>query len=310
MKEPILVIMAAGLGSRYGGLKQIDPIGSHGELIIDYSVYDGIKAGFKRVVFVINRDNESIFKERIGNRISNYIKVDYAYQDVTDVPDSMSVPVGRTKPWGTAHAIYAVRHLIDSAFVVINADDYYGKEAFIKIYQFLIESSFDETQCAMVGYQVFNTVTEHGSVSRGICTIDQNKHLVSVIERVHIEKKGDTVQYMENGEWTTLENSHIASMNMWGFKQSFIHEVEYLMPRLMDSAIKENPLKAEYFVTMVVTEMIKKKQITMNVFETSEKWYGVTYKEDKEVIITAMKNLQERGEYPKKLWEEQNVNFI
>jgi len=304
MKEPILVIMAAGLGSRYGGLKQLDPIGANDELLIDYSVYDAIKAGFKRVVFVIHRDNENLFRERIGNRISSFIHIEYAYQDIQDIPTPWEVPEGRTKPWGTAHAIYAARNHIDSSFVVINADDYYGKDAFIKIYQFLIESSSDETQCAMVGYQVIHTVTEHGSVSRGVCDVDENKNLVNVIEKVHIEKFNNSVKYYENGTWFDLENSQIVSMNFWGFKQGFLKEVERLMPQFLENAMQVNPLKAEYFVTYVVTEMIKKQIMTMKVFESTDMWYGVTYIEDKENLIQAMRRLQEQDEYPIRLWEE------
>lgn len=304
MKEPILVIMAAGLGSRYGGLKQVDPIGSQGELIIDFSVFDSIRAGFKRVIFVINRDNENVFKERIGNRISRFIQVEYAYQDIYDLPDPWEVPAGRTKPWGTAHAIYAARKLIDSSFVVINADDYYGKDAFIKIYQFLIESSFDETQCAMVGYQVKNTVTEHGSVSRGVCEVDSAMNLCNVVEKVHIEKKNDKVVYYENGAWFDLKSDQIVSMNFWGFKLSFIKEIERLLPEFLAIAMKENPLKSEFFVTYVVTEMIRSQKATLKVFESVDQWYGVTYKEDKEALVTAMQVLKENGAYPMRLWEE------
>lgn len=304
MKEPILVIMAAGLGSRYGGLKQVDPIGSNGELIIDFSVFDSIRAGFKRVIFVINRDNEGIFRERIGNRISRFIQVDYAYQDIHDLPAPWEVPEGRVKPWGTAHAIYAARKLIDSSFVVINADDYYGKDAFIKIYQFLIESSLDETQCAMVGYQVINTVTEHGSVSRGVCEVDSNMNLCNVIEKVHIEKQASEVRYYESGSWFDLRSDQIVSMNFWGFKQSFLKELDRLLPEFLTVAMKENPLKAEFFVTYVVTEMIRTNSATVRVFESTDQWYGVTYKEDREALVEAMQVLKEQGEYPMRLWEE------
>lgn len=303
MKEPVLVIMAAGIGSRYGGLKQTDPIGQNGELIIDYSVYDAKRAGFKKVIFIINHDIESIFVERIGRRISAYMEVEYAFQELIDIPEGTSIDPLRKKPLGTAHAIYTARKQIQGPFAVINADDFYGRKAFTSIYQFLIESSSSETEYAMVSYQLKNTVTEHGFVSRGVCEVDEDQYLVEIVERVHIERREAGIYYYED-EWNLLSEDQPVSMNMWGLKPSFVKEVEMLLPDFLIEVQMTDSLKKEFYLPYVVDEMIKKKKASVKVLDTDERWYGVTYQKDKEVIVQAMKELRENGIYPQKLWEE------
>ncbi|MBI9013246.1 MAG: nucleotidyltransferase [Clostridiales bacterium] len=302
MKEPILVVMAAGIGSRYGGLKQTDPVGLHGELIIDYSVHDAIKAGFTKVIFIINRKIENEFKEVIGTRLKEFIDVEYAYQELTDLPREILIPENREKPWGTAHAIYSTRHLINAPFAVINADDYYGIDAFQKMYNFLSSNTLKEYDYSMVGYRLKNTVTEHGYVSRGVCNVDENNMLVDIIERVHIEQKNDEIIYLENEHWYKLEESTIVSMNMWGFTGTILHEIDKLLPTYLKTAVRENPLKCEFFLPYVVDQVIKNNIGTVKVLHTNEKWYGVTYSEDKKKVMDAISSMIDSGKYPSKLW--------
>ena len=285
MKKPVLVVMAAGMGSRYGGLKQIDPVGNHGQLIIDYSIYDAKRAGFDTVVFVIKHEIEQTFHEAIGDRLSKFINVKYAYQQLDDLPAGYTVPDGRVKPWGTCHAVLAARNIVDGPFAVVNADDYYGPEGFREIYQYL-ESHPDSDNCyefAMVGYLLGNTVTEHGHVARGICEEDENNYLLKVTEHTHIEKMGADARYTEDDgkTWTEVPGSTIVSMNLWGFTNSFLKEAEARFPKFLDNAVKTNPLKAEYFLPSVVTELLEEGKARVKVLRSADKWYGVTYKEDK-----------------------------
>ncbi len=303
MKKPILVVMAAGIGSRYGGLKQTDPVGKHGELIIDYSVYDASRAGFEKVIFIINRRIEKDFKEIIGDRLGRHIEVEYAFQELTDIPDTIHIPNDRVKPLGTAHAVYAARHLIDAPFAVINADDYYGKEAFAQIYDYLSQSSLGEYDYTMVGYYLKNTVTEHGYVSRGVCRVDDQSNLVEVVERVHIEKHDNHIAYLEEEVFTKLPEETIVSMNMWGFGQSFVKEIEDTLEGFLIENLKSNPLKCEFFLPYVVDRMIQDKRCQVNVLTTEEKWYGVTYSQDKEIVVDAIGSMIKAGKYPEKLWE-------
>ena len=307
MNKPVLVVMAAGMGSRYGGLKQVDPVGSHGQLIIDYSIYDARRAGFETVVFVIKHEIEDTFKAAIGDRLSKVIDVRYAYQDLSDLPEGYSVPEGRIKPWGTAHAILAARRVIDGPFAVVNADDYYGPEGFREIYQYL-ESHPDRPGCyefAMVGYQLGNTVTEHGHVARGICEEDGDHFLTRVTERTHIEKDGADARFTEDdgATWTHLPGSTIVSMNLWGFTRSFLEEAQARFPAFLDRALAENPLKAEYFLPSVVTQLLEEGKARVKVLRSSDKWYGVTYKEDKPVVVAAIAEKTAAGLYPDRLWE-------
>ena len=308
MKKPVLVVMAAGMGSRYGGLKQIDPVGNHGQLIIDYSIYDAKRAGFDTVVFVIKHEIEETFREAIGDRLSKIINVKYAYQQLDDLPEGYEVPDGRVKPWGTCHAVLAARKIVDGPFAVVNADDYYGPEGFREIYQYL-ESHPDSDGCyefAMVGYLLGNTVTEYGHVARGICEEDENNYLLKVTERTHIEKMGADARFTEDDgkTWTEVPGSTIVSMNLWGFTESFLKEAEARFPKFLDDALKTNPLKAEYFLPSVVTQLLEEGKARVKVLRSADKWYGVTYKEDKPCVVAAIAEKTASGLYPDKLWED------
>ena len=307
MKKPVLVVMAAGMGSRYGGLKQVDPVGNHNQLIIDYSIYDARRAGFETVVFVIKHEIEDTFKAAIGDRLSKVINVKYAYQQLDDLPEGYSVPEERVKPWGTAHAILAARKVVDGPFAVVNADDYYGPEGFKKIYDYL-ESHPDQPGCyefAMVGYLLGNTVTENGHVARGICEEDSENYLTRVTERTRIEKDGADARFTEDdgSTWTHLSGNTIVSMNLWGFTESFLKEAEARFPAFLDKALAENPLKGEYFLPSVVTQLLGEKKARVKVLRSTDKWYGVTYREDKPVVVNAIAEMTANGLYPDKLWE-------
>ncbi|MBR5293045.1 MAG: nucleotidyltransferase [Clostridia bacterium] len=308
MNKPVLVVMAAGMGSRYGGLKQIDPVGAHGQLIIDYSIYDARRAGFETVVFIIKHEIEDAFKEAIGDRLSKVIDVRYAYQELTDLPEGYTVPEGRAKPWGTAHAALAARNIIEGPFAIINADDYYGPQAFKTIYDYLSEHP-DTPDCyeyAMVGYLLGNTVTEHGHVARGVCVEDENNYLVTVTERTRIEKDGEDARFTEDdgATWTALPGNTIVSMNMWGLTKSFMDEAWAGLPAFLDKAIAENPLKGEYFLPSVISSLIQSGKARSKVLKSQDKWYGVTYQADKPVVVAAIAEKTAAGVYPENLWEE------
>ena len=306
MSKPVLVVMAAGMGSRYGGLKQIDPVGNHGQLIIDYSIYDAIRAGFETVVFVIKHDHEEQFKAAIGDRMSKVIEVKYAFQELTDLPEGYVVPEGRMKPFGTAHAILAARKVVDGPFAVVNADDYYGPQAFKTIYDYLSQHP-DQPDCyefAMVGYRLDNTVTEHGHVARGVCLEDENNYLVSVTERTHIEKDGADARYTEDdgATWTALPGDAVVSMNLWGLTRSFIDEAWARFPAFLDETLKENPLKGEYFLPSVISALIEEGKARVKVLRSADKWHGVTYQADKPAVVAAIAEKTASGLYPEDLW--------
>ena len=308
MNKPVLVVMAAGMGSRYGGLKQIDPVGGHGQLIIDYSIYDARRAGFDTVVFVIKHEIEDNFKSAIGDRLSKVINVKYAYQELTDLPAGYAVPEGRVKPWGTCHAILAARKVVEGPFAVVNADDYYGPQAFREIYQYLERhgDSPDRYEFAMVGYRLGNTVTEHGHVARGICEEDADHYLLRVTERTHIEKDGENARFTldEGKSWQPLSGEDIVSMNLWGFHRSFLTEAQARFPAFLRSALAENPLKGEYFLPGVVTQLLDEGKARVKVLRSADRWYGVTYKEDKPGVVAAIADMTRRGLYPEDLWAQ------
>lgn len=306
MKKPVLVIMAAGMGSRYGGLKQMDPMDQDGHLIIDFSIYDAIKAGFRDVIFIIKKENEAMFKEAIGNRISKHIHVEYVYQELSNLPDGFEIPKNREKPWGTGHAILSCKEKIDGAFAVINADDYYGQDAYKIMYDFLLNHGQESNQYCMVGYALENTVTEHGSVARGVCVVSDSNKLQTIQERTQIEKKEQGLAYTEDGgvTWVSLPDNSIVSMNMWGFSKQFLDELEDTFPRFLAKHLPINPLKCEYFLPTVVDKLIKNHKVEVEVLLSSAKWYGVTYKEDKQFVVDAIQNLKDMGVYPKQLWED------
>jgi NDP-sugar pyrophosphorylase family protein len=304
-KKPVLVIMAAGMGSRYGGLKQIDPVDEQGHIIMDFSIYDAKKAGFEKVVFVIKRENEADFKEAVIDRIKGHIEVSYVFQDIDSLPEGYILPEGRNKPWGTAHAVLAVKAVVDGPFAVINADDYYGYQAFEKIYNYLTTHADDDKyRYTMVGYELQNTVTEHGYVSRGICEVNASGELIAVTERTHIEKRGEVIAFTEDEgtNWVELPKKSLVSMNMWGFTNSILDEIEKGMSVFLEDGLKANPLKCEYYLPAVVTKLLKEDRATVTVLTSSDKWYGVTYKEDKPMVVAAIKQLKDTGLYPKNLW--------
>ena len=304
MKEPSLVIMAAGMGSRYGGLKQIDPVDSEGNKIIDFSIYDAIRAGFKKVIFVIKKENEKDFRTCIGDVIKDHIEVEYVFQDINDIPDGFPVPDGRTKPWGTAHAVLSCRNVVDGPFAVINADDFYGREAYEKIYDFLTKTDDRELKFAMVGFELQNTLTENGSVSRGICEKDNEGFLTDIAERTQIIRTESGAAYTEdNGKtYKDLKPDTLVSMNFWGFTKEFMHELEKAFNKFMETGLREDPMKAECYLPFVVDDLLKEGRATVRVLSSKDRWFGVTYKEDKPFVIDSLKRLKEKGEYPDRLW--------
>lgn len=308
MKKPVLVIMAAGMGSRYGGLKQIDPIDDEGHIIIDFSIYDAIEAGFEKIIFIIKKANEADFKAVIGERMKDHVQIEYVYQELTNLPDGYSVPEGRVKPYGTGHAILSCIDVIDGPFAVINADDYYGKNAYKMIYDYLANHEDDDKyRYAMVGYVLENTLTDNGHVARGVCVTDENHFLTDIKERTHIEKRPDgTSAYTEDdgATWTTIPEGSTVSMNLWGFSASMLKELKERFPKFLDENMSVNPLKCEFFLPSVVNELLDEGKATVEVLRSEDRWYGVTYKEDKEFVVNAIKGLKDSGLYPQHLWEE------
>lgn len=305
MKKPILVIMAAGMGSRYGGLKQIDPVDEYGNIIMDYSIFDAKAAGFEEVVFVIKKENYEDFKEAIGDRISKNIKVHYAFQELTDLPAGYSLPAGRIKPFGTGHAVLAARKVVAGPFAVINADDFYGSEAFKLLYNFLTTNEdTSKYQYCMVGYQLKNTVTETGYVSRGVCSVNEKGELTDITERTRIEKREDEIAYTldEGKTYTTLSPDTMVSMNFWGFSESMMAELEKRFPPFLEEGFQTNPLKCEYYLPQVASELLKEGKAKITVLSCVDKWYGVTYQEDKEMVVEAIKEMKTRGIYKESLW--------
>ena len=302
MSTPTLVVMAAGMGSRYGGLKQLDAVGPHGQVILDYSVYDAYRAGFERVVFVIKPEIEAAFRERVGERIARKMDARYVFQTIEDLPAGYSAPEGRVKPWGTCHAVLAARGEVDGPFAVINADDRYGPEGFRGIYEHFKRASAGEY--CMAGYLLGNTLTENGSVARGVCETDSEGRLVSVTERTRIEKTASGARYTEDGgaSWTDIALDSTVSMNLWGFTRDFMDEAWTRFPAFLDRTLRENPLKGEYFLPGVVTQLLEEGRASVRVLRTRDRWYGVTYKEDRASVTAAFGRLTEEGVYPEELW--------
>lgn len=307
MIKPVLVIMAAGMGSRYGGLKQIDPVDEQGHIIMDFSIYDAYRAGFEKVIFIIKRENEKDFREAVGDRIARVMEVEYVFQELGRLPEGFRVPEGRVKPWGTAHAVLCCYDRIAGPFAVINADDYYGKEAFQKIYDYLDSHEDDEKyRYAMVGYHLENTVTDSGYVSRGVCSTSSTGELTGICERTRIEKRDGGVAYSEDGgqTWTPVPGNTLVSMNMWGFTRSILEEIREGFPVFLEKGRKENPMKCEYYLPEVVSRLLEEEKATVAVLESADKWYGVTYREDKPAVMAAVRDMKERGLYPEYLWKQ------
>ena len=307
MKKPVLVIMAAGMGSRYGGLKQIDPVDEQGHIIMDFSIFDAKRAGFEKVVFIIKKENEADFKEAVGNRMAEQMEVAYVYQDLHNIPEGFEVPEGRVKPWGTAHAVLSAIDEIDGPFAVINADDYYGRDAFQVIYDYLATHEDDDKyRYTMVGYKLENTVTDNGHVARGVCDTNEAGELVRITERTRIEKRNGGIAYSEDdgASWTELPGDTLVSMNMWGFTRSILDEIKTGFPAFLEKGLVSNPMKCEYFLPAVVSTLLEEGRATVAVLASADKWYGVTYKEDKPVVVQAIKKMKAEGRYPEKLWGE------
>lgn len=304
MKETTLVILAAGIGSRFGGgIKQLAPVGPSGEIIMDYSIYDALKAGFNKIVFIIRKDIEEDFRRIIGDRISEIADVSYAFQDLSALPDGFSVPDGRTKPWGTGQALLCCKGVIDTPFAVINADDYYGKEAFVKVHDYLVEEhpASDRMEFCMAGFHLGNTLSENGGVTRGVCSVDDAQHLTKVTETKNIVKtpEGAAVQG-EDGSLTPLEASCPVSMNMWGFSTEIFDVLEKGFAEFLGNLA--DPMKGEYLIPTVVDQLIRSGRANVTVLESKDKWFGVTYKEDKPLVVESFKALIDAGVYKERLF--------
>lgn len=297
MANPVLVVMAAGMGSRYGGLKQIDPVGPNGQIIMNYSIYDAWKAGFRRVVFIIKEELLEAFRERIGIAAEKLMQVDYVFQSPDKLPAGCTMPEGRTKPLGTGHAVYCIRGVVDEPFAVINADDFYGAEAFQCMYDYLKDAADDEKyRYCMVGYRVENTLTENGTVSRGICKADADGYLTDIVERTAISRNSSgVISDPEEGE---IPEGTLVSMNMWGFTPSFLRELDAGLTAFMHNDLPNNPMKGEYYLPFAVDHLIQTGQATAKVLQTGAQWYGVTYQEDKPVVVEALRRMTEAGLYP------------
>lgn len=301
MHEPTLVIMAAGIGSRFGGPKQLTPVDPQGHLIIDFSLYDAWQAGFRQVVFIIKKEMEETFETHIGRRAREHFQVHYVYQELTDLPEGFTVPEGRVKPWGTGHAIVSCRHIVDGPFAVINADDFYGPSAFTAIYNFLAANK-DPHLYAMVGYRLRNTVTEHGSVARGICQVEDGM-LKGITERTKIFQRGRDAAYTEDGEtFVDISGDTLVSMNLWGFSADMLRELWDRFPAFLEKNLPVNPLKCEFFLPSVVDEQIQAGTAGVRVLPCEETWHGVTYREDLEGVCQSIADMKARGIYKEELW--------
>lgn len=308
MKEPVLVIMAAGMGSRFGGLKQITAVDKEGHSIIDFSMYDAWKAGFRKVVFIIKHEIEADFKAAVGKRMEAYFDVRYVFQEVDKIPEGFAVPEGRTKPWGTAHAIACAKDAIDGPFAVLNSDDYYGAHAIQTIYDFL-KAEHRPNEHAMVGYLLRNTVTDSGYVSRGVCTV-RDGYLQAVTERTHIEKRGRDAAYTEDGtQYTDLPGDTVVSMNLWGFQQKLLAQFVDGFPAFLEENLPKNPLKCEYFLPAVANAQLRDGLGTIRVLPTDDVWHGVTYSEDLQSVQDAIRTMKEQKQYPAELWMQPSAAY-
>lgn len=293
--------MAAGLGSRYGGLKQIDPIDKNNQILLDYSMYDAHKVGIEKVVCIIKKENKEIFDEIIAKKLKGKMQLEYAYQEMK-LPEAYSVPEGRIKPFGTAHAVLSAKEHIDSSFIAINADDFYGRDAFAKMYDFL-STTQDQNKHAMIAYELGKTLSKSGHVARGVCSANENEELQSIVERTKIESFKDGGLYTEDDiHYTYLDGKTPVSMNFWGFQQSMINHIEEYFPKFLDTELKKNPLKCEYFLPLVPNLLIQENKASVKMLKTSQEWFGVTYKEDKPYVQKSIQKMIEDGIYPEKLW--------
>ena len=306
MKNTALVIMAAGIGSRFGGgIKQLEPVGPNGEIIMDYSIHDAMEAGFNKVIFIIRRDLEKDFKEIIGHRIEKLLPVEYAYQELEDLPAGYEVTPGRTKPWGTGQAVLSVKGMVDGPFLVINADDYYGREGFRRIHDYMAEHMDSQSEIydiCMGGFVLSNTLSDNGTVTRGVCQVDENGYLTNVTETYNIQMKEDGLHATdESGAPVTISPSQPVSMNMWGLPASVVQELEKGFPVFLDN-LKEGDIKSEYLLPKIIDNLVQNKKARVTVLDTPDKWFGVTYREDKQAVADAIRGLIQSGVYKEKLF--------
>ena len=300
MKEPTLVILAAGMGSRFGGLKQIMSVDEHGHAIIDFSLFDAYRAGFRKVAFIIKHEIEDDFKRAVGSRMEKYFDVKYVFQQLDCLPEGYTVPEGRVKPWGTGHAVSCLKGVVDGPFAVINADDFYGPSAYKAIYDYLTEEH-GPNEHAIVAYMLKNTVTENGYVARGVCQAE-NGHLTDVVERTHIEKDGEDAKYTENGtDYLPLSGESLVSMNFWGFQNSMIDELCERFAAFLDERLPVDPVKCEYFLPTVANTLIKEGRATVRLLNCHETWHGITYRDDLQSVIDAIAEMRAQGIYPEAL---------
>ncbi len=301
MSQPTLVILAAGMGSRYGGMKQIDGVGNHGEPIIEFSIYDAKQAGFENVVLIIKREHEEAFRQALTNKLEGKINVRFAYQDMCNIPEGFTVPEGRVKPWGTTHALLACKGIVDGPFAIINADDFYGRDAYKVIYDFLT-TEVKDNQYAMVGYPCINTLTDNGTVTRGLCQEDENKCLASIVEIQKIAKKDGHAVYEDNGEWKEISDNSLVSMNFWGFTPAIFKDMEGIFAKFLQEHLEENPLKCEHVIPTAVGTLVAENKCSVKMLSSKDAWFGVTYKEDKPTVMQKIQEMKDAGIYPDQLW--------
>ena len=301
MEKPTLVILAAGMGSRYGGLKQIDTVGNNGESIIDFSIYDAKEAGFEKVVLIIRKEHEEAFRKCLTDKVSKHMEVEFAYQDMYDIPEGIKVPEGREKPWGTTHALLACRNIVKGPFAICNADDFYGKDAYRVIYNYL-KNEISDDNYGMVGYLCNNTLTDNGTVTRGVCE-NTDGYLSKIVEVQKIARKDGKPVYEDNGEWKELDPNTLVSMNFWGFTPKIFEECEVLFKDFIGDAVKENPMKCEHVIPTAIGTLVKENKCKVKMLSSKDEWFGVTYKEDKPSVVAKIQKMKDDGIYPFDLWK-------
>ena len=301
MEKPTLVILAAGMGSRYGGLKQIDTVGNNGESIIDFSIYDAKEAGFEKVVLIIRKEHEEAFRKCLTDKVSKHMEVEFAYQDMYDIPEGIKVPEGREKPWGTTHALLACRNIVKGPFAICNADDFYGKDAYRVIYNYL-KNEISDDNYGMVGYLCNNTLTDNGTVTRGVCE-NTDGYLSKIVEVQKIARKDGKPVYEDNGEWKELDPNTLVSMNFWGFTLKIFEECEVLFKDFIGEAVKENPMKCEHVIPTAFGTLVKENKCKVKMLSSKDEWFGVTYKEDKPSVVAKIQKMKDDGIYPFDLWK-------
>ncbi len=302
MKKPTLVILAAGMGSRYGGMKQIDGVGSHGEPIIEFSIYDAKEAGFEKVVLIIKKEHEELFRKALTDKVSQQMEVAFAYQDINNLPEGITIPEGREKPWGTTHALLACKGVVNEPFAIINADDFYGKDAYKEIYRFLTTEVADG-QYAMVGYPCMNTLTENGTVTRGICKQSEEGYLTHIEEIKEIALKEGHAIYKDGEEWKPLSDETLVSMNFWGFTPAIFDSCEEIFTSKIANGIQENPMKWEHVIPTAIGDLVAQNKCSIKMLSSKDQWFGVTYQEDKPSVVSKIAAMRESGIYPEDLWK-------